>query len=590
MKKRINIIAFFISWVVIIANASGQQRSSIETITLNPHDDVRIVFEQLKDQKIKHGKYTYYHRNLKIVEGHFLVGKKHGRWQRYYQDGSVSIDAFYLQDEKHGNWKYYYTNGNLQSSINFNRGIRIGKWTSWYLDSGPSSELTYENDSLIGLQKIYYKNQQLTMGAKSPHLHISVNIRYDGSKKLMDFEKYYSNGKLFERFTQWDEKKVGMYTSYYNTGLLWKKMKFEDDGRLFSIYEYNNPVGRDANRSSFWDGNGELISYYRNGDKHARTNYVNGLKDGKFTLYEEDTKELVTGYYNDNVQIGTWTYYKTRVSKKEVVTEKHYTGKDTATVSLFSSDLQARDAGVLIRGKKNGIWRSYYPNNKLKEESILKMGLNHGTSKGYRVDTQLDFVGGYYYGLKVGEWKYYNDFGKVVFKENFITQVSADENYLFSDSCRSGRDRKYLNYYNFLEDGKTTQLDLWWKNDGVFSEDYKPIYPTFIPWQIVKRPDVANDNDIGLFLQTLNPRKLKVKGDKKSPNVGAALVVLNIDEFGFVERARLVRGIHPEWDQKILSLFSIYQYWEPALYLNQPTASALEMKISIHLEVVKRME
>ena len=88
--------------------AYGQSGPEIETITINPHEDVRIVFEQLKEKNFKHGKYTYYHRNIKIVEGNYLAGKKHGKWQRFFQDGTISIDAFYLQDKKHGNWIYYF--------------------------------------------------------------------------------------------------------------------------------------------------------------------------------------------------------------------------------------------------------------------------------------------------------------------------------------------------------------------------------------------------------------------------------------------------------------------------------------------------
>jgi len=600
--------------------AYGQSGPEIETITINPHEDVRIVFEQLKEKNFKHGKYTYYHRNIKIVEGNYLAGKKHGKWQRFFQDGTISIDAFYLQDKKHGNWIYYFKDKTKMASVFFNRGKRKGEWNSWYHGYGIQAKLNYLNDNLVDTQEVYYHPKSLKLGAQPPHLQLKMNIKEGVSENGYNgFERYYPNGKLFEKGSESNGEKVGMYESFYYTTLPWKKMKYEEDGRLFSIYEYNNPVGKDANKGTFWDGNGELYSYNSNGDKFSRVKYSNGQKDGKIIIYEEDSKELITGYYDNNIPVGTWSQYKAVTSKKELAVEMHYTGIDTASGVFYLKSLQARDAGTVIKRKKNGIWRSYFANDHLKEISNFKMDFHHGTIKRMNESDQVDYTGSYFYGLKVGEWKYYNDFGKVIFREKFNAQVSGDEKYLFSDSCEQRpfmesvfyntakysttrekqltfvvADEKHMNFDHFLNEGKYSSWPNKWKKDEPFVEEYQeefvPEFPQFIPWEIEKRAGVVNDNDIGLFLETLNPRKLRVKGDKNSPKIGVAMVVVEIDEFGFVQRARIVRGIDPIWDQKILNLFKDFNFWEPGLLLNQPIATALQIKIPIDLEVVKKMD
>ncbi|MBD78852.1 MAG: hypothetical protein CL840_08020 [Crocinitomicaceae bacterium] len=597
----------------------AQQEQSVETITLNPHPDIRIVYNQLRAQKVKHGKYTYYHRNVRIVEGNFVAGRKHGKWKRYYLDGTVAINAFYLHNKKHGNWEFYFQNKRKMASIYFTRGHKSGVWTSWFIDGNVRAQLSYKNDTLIGPQKIYYFPRDLESGTPIPQLQIKINIKDTLSKKMMLTEKYYLNGKLFEKYSEIDNTPIGMYESFYFTALPWRKMKYEEDGRLFSIYEYNNPVGKDAERGTFNDGNGELITYNSDGTKFSNVGYANGLRDGKAIIYENDTKELITGYFNDNIPTGTWKQYKRKTAKRELMVEMNYTGDDTAQATFYKSDLKARSTGKLIRKKRCDLWRSYYANNSLKEETFYKMDFQHGTSKGYMDPKQIDFSGGYYYGLKVGTWSYYNDFGKVTFKEQFLTQATADEGYLFSDSCHQRAfmenvfyntsryvtkdekrlsyvvaDEKHMNFDHFLHDGNYSSWAPSWMKDEEkvkeYKESFKPDFPQFIPWEVDKRSGVVEDNDLGLFLETLNPKKLKIKGDKASPKLGVAMVLLELDEFGFCTRTRIVRGIDPTWDQKILDLFSTYQFWEPALMLNQPIANTLQFKIPIELELVKKME
>jgi antitoxin component YwqK of YwqJK toxin-antitoxin module len=615
--KELKITIFLLGFSIPILFSQSAQH--LEYVKKHPHEDIKIEYQHIPDKGIKHGLYRMYYRGVKLVEGKYVAGKKHGKWKRYFMDGKVASAAFYLQGVKHGTWKYYYKNGQLQASITFERGKKVGLWKSWFYDGNIACEQNYSNDTLLGKQAIYYSRKELDFNVSPPVAQLITDISYDDQGAMFEIEKYYRNGKVFQKYGWRNDHFVGMFNSWYLSGLPWMKVKYEEDGRLFSIYDYNNPVGRDANKGSFRDGDGELITYHSNGDKFSRIAYSNGLPDGAITIYEEDEKILVTGYYNDGDEVGTWRYYKSRTSKSELVKEINYIGRDSAVMTQFVGDGKARSEGEVFNQFKHGLWRSYHPLGDIESEIEYEHGFKHGITKWYREMEAIDLSGVFTYGLKTGKWKYYNDFGKVIFTEDYITQININPGYLLSDSCTSvnrlessfynissnervdfkrllftGREDYHMNFYHYLFDGRYSSRgketrELMPEFEG-YTEDFAPLFPQFVPWDFKKRDEVVKDYDLGVFLESLNPRKLKVKGDKKSPKIGVAMVVLDIDEFGFVERTRIVRGIHPEWDEKIKNLFNDFCFWEPAQINHIPIATSLQRKIPIELRVVKKME
>jgi hypothetical protein len=82
--KRIALLAYLL--LVVHGLTLGQEAISIKRIEEKPHEDIRISYQQLRDPKVKHGKYILYHRGVKLVEGNYIAGKKHGKWYRYHSN------------------------------------------------------------------------------------------------------------------------------------------------------------------------------------------------------------------------------------------------------------------------------------------------------------------------------------------------------------------------------------------------------------------------------------------------------------------------------------------------------------------------
>ena len=614
--QRFLVILF--SFLAVVFPGYCQISASVQIITQKPHEDIRIEYEQLREQRIKHGYYHFYHRNKLIVKGQYLGGKKHGKWFRYYQNGNLMISAFYIQDKKHGKWEYFYDDKRPKAEISFNRSKKIGIWKSWFYDGFIQATIEQATDSSLEKHTRFYSTENLLAGSAKPQVHFSVEIEDSETGQIEHHLKYYRNGKLHEKFSRKNEDFIGMYESYYFTGLPWRKMKYEEGERLVSIYKYQNPVGRDADRGTFREGNGTLLTYNSNGDLYSKVDYNNGLCDGRAVIYENGTKELIEGYFNDNNNTGTWKSYKPVTTKKELVTEFNYTGIDTLYAKFFKSDQQARQEGLLCNWKKWETWETYDASGDLIQKKNYKSDFDYGKEEGFR-SGNLARLGHYYYGIKIGDWKFYNDNGKVTYSEKYKTQVRVDEGYLLSDSCLYGRYKELVFYklesHILIEDKRwinATKIDLNMNFDspffdGQFStlgkkteyvkplvEEYfeiiQPDFPKFVPSELDVRLKVTKDLDEGLFLETLNPRRVRVKGDKFSTKVGVAIAVLNIDEFGFVSGKKLVRGVNDNYDVQILNLFEAYQFWEPAFLNDLPMGAALQIKIPIEEELLKSLD
>ncbi|MGB0404421.1 MAG: hypothetical protein ACPGEG_10015 [Salibacteraceae bacterium] len=612
------LLVFCFSVLMLTINTLSQVSTSVVIITENPHEDVRIEFEQLRDQGLKHGYYHFYHRNKLIVKGKYLGGKKHGKWFRYYQNGNPMISAFYIQDKKHGKWEYYFDDKRPKAEITFNRGNKIGVWMSWYYDGFIKSTIEHATDSTLEKHSLYYSTENLLPGSAQPQLHFSVELANEGETEIQHHTKYYRNGKLHEKYTLKDGEYYGMYESYYFTGLPWRKMKYEYGERLQAIYKYQNPVGRDANRGNFREGNGTLLTYNSNGNLFSKVDYKNGLRDGKAVIYENGDKELIQGYFNDNNMTGTWRSYKPVTTKEELVAEFNYTGIDTLYAQFFTSDQQARQEGLIHNWKKWEVWETYNAAGDLIQKSNFKSDFNHGKETGYR-SGNISRSGHYFFGIKIGDWKFYNDNLKVTYSEKYKTNLEVDDDYLMSDSCLYGHfkemvyyeseshvrieDKQWvnatiidfnINFNSPLLNGQFSTLGKKTEEEKPEVEEYfetlKPEFPKFVPRELDVRHKVVKDIDEGLFVETIDPKRLKVKGDKFSPKVGVALVVLYIDEFGCIGNKKLVRGVSDKYDAEILKLFESYNFWEPATLNNLPMSVAFQLKIPLEEKLVKSLD
>ena len=91
----------------------------------------------------------------------FLHGKKNGKAQFWYPDGSLMKTASYRDNKLHGEMIGYYPNGNLRSEGMYVEGTPEGIHIKWYEDGQMARKRTLEKGQESGLQQAWNPNGSL---------------------------------------------------------------------------------------------------------------------------------------------------------------------------------------------------------------------------------------------------------------------------------------------------------------------------------------------------------------------------------------------------------------------------------------------
>lgn len=192
---------------------------------------------------------------------------------------------------------------------------------------------------------------------------------------------YYGNGQISSEGSLKNGKPDGYWKTYYVDGTL----KSEGLRRNFLL-------------DSTW------IFYDNDGDTTEKVNYYLGKKNGfHYKYFCEDTniiqsKEL----FVNNIQVGFSYYYYKNGKIREIIPfkngKKHGLGKEFCEDSLIIT-LYEFDNGRLVNfesinryndnNEKEGLWKMFYPNNRIKTETIYKNGLKNGLFKEYDINGNL---------------------------------------------------------------------------------------------------------------------------------------------------------------------------------------------------------
>ncbi len=314
-------------------------------------------------------------------------GMKQGQWKVFWENGNLMYEGSYQNDKKSGFFKYYDEQGNF---------LRIEKWENDILieDAQETKQLErrvdYHANGKIktvayfykgvpdGIRREYSSEGEVVKGYMFRNgILVGEGIIDDDGKKQGDWKEFYETGELRAAGKYTDSKPVGKWRYYFETG------KTEITGT------YTRKGQKD----------GEWIWYYSNGNILSVENYVIGILDGEsFTLtIEGDTLEH--GVYTEGLEEGRWIYVN-----------------DSVLVE-----------GSYFSGKREGIWKTYYPNGKLKRWESYH-------------DDELDGKSLYYWenSVKKAEYTYINGL-----LNGNAYQYDIEGNILFTTTYRMGVEIRY---------------------------------------------------------------------------------------------------------------------------------------------------
>ena len=192
-------------------------------------------------------------------------------------------------------------------------------------------------------------------------------------------------------WNQTDENglKQGWWKKYYPNGELLYKGYFRDnrpEGKMLRFYDDGKLRAELVHAGTFETTYATL--YFRNGQKGAEGKYYKQKRDSIWNFYS---------YYTGTLSCRET--YKTGL--KEGTATKYYAGGQKAEVIFWKDDM------------KNGKWEQFYEDSTLRLSSRHVMDEIHGQYRLYNRNKILILEGSYIKGSQDGEWKFYDQDGKL---------------------------------------------------------------------------------------------------------------------------------------------------------------------------------
>ena len=281
--------------------------------------------------------------------------KKHGSFVEFTEEGQLILDLTFHDGMIDGVAKEWYNDGTLKVEKGYEKGIPVGKHCEWFEDGEPSLVAHYVAGELDGEHTLFNKKHAKVYAA-----------HYEKGKLEGDCCNYHEDGALKEKMTFKDNKRVGEYTFYYPSSQLQTKAFYKDDQL-----------------------DGEMIGYFENGQVAFERNF----KEGKFVGAQTEYFSMVGGekmvakvfHYNDegNYDGEQKTFYESGVPQTlltyhdgkmhgmkafwgedgEMLEEAWYEN-DQLEGRFFERDPSGKEVIAFYEGnKKEGPYEVFYPDH-----------------------------------------------------------------------------------------------------------------------------------------------------------------------------------------------------------------------------------
>lgn len=332
---------------------------------------------------------------------------------------------------------------------------------------------------------------------------------------------YYENGKISSEGTMHNGKPDSFWKTYYPSGIVkseGNRLNFELD----SLWIFYNEHGDTLQKIDYKKGkkNGYLFTYEYLYDN----NKTNGGLASK-ELYLNDVKQGISFYYEKGVLYKAITYKDGK--KHGLAKEFDKTGK-IISITEYSNDYiinREKINQVDNKGFKQGVWKTFHPNNKLAVESnflndtlsgyykefdisgkLLKIvKYMHGNLlsdslseeknpikwvEDYYDNGKIKFLGGYKEGVPVGIHKEYPRDGSVI-----IAKEYDEMGILSGEGALDENDKKQGNWKYYYETGELKALGAY--KDNLKTGDW--IY-YYLDGKVEQKGKYSKDKPSGLWV------------------------------------------------------------------------------------------
>ncbi len=318
-------------------------------------------------------------KSIQVINRYNSKNKKTGLWIVYYEDVTdkmaKQLEGRYKDGLKNGYFREYDKLGKQLSTTKYVNG-EIVENAEELMNVDLVRE--YYPDASVKWEKTYLGSQ--------PH---GIWREYDTSGVVINSVIYDKGIKLGEGIV--DEKgiKQGHWKEFYVEGELRAEGDYLDGGRIGS-WKFFHTNGKIEQKGKYRKGgkpHGDWVWYYTNGAVRREEIYSNGKEEGLMIEYDEQGNILEKGEYVGGLEEGVW----------EVNTGDYI------------------ERGNYVEGMMNGEWEGIYKSTgKIAFTGNYIEGLPEGKHIYYYPDGRKMSEGKFQSGLKVGDWKRYDENGLLV--------------------------------------------------------------------------------------------------------------------------------------------------------------------------------
>ncbi|MFO7613809.1 MAG: toxin-antitoxin system YwqK family antitoxin [Bacteroidales bacterium] len=369
---------------------------------------VSFLFAQEEIQVVSDGYQVFYYPDGKISsEGTMRNGKPDGYWKTYNEEGILVSEGNRKNFELDSTWRFYDDEGKITMVINYRNGKKNGIRRIYREDE--IIEENFEKDVKEGITRYLYPSGKVRREVNfSSGLEEGLAREFDEEGRIITLITYkggfITERELINRFDN-NDKKHGVWKYFYPNGMV----------RLEGRYKHGME-------------NGYFKEYDMEGNLLTTSKYADGTK-------LEDVAELVKldvrkDYYPDGrIKIAA-TYNKEGLPEG---VRREYAPDGTIESSfIFRNGVLIGEGIVTEKGERNGFWKEYYNDGRLRAEGNYDHDLKDGPWKFYHLNGALEQEGTYMKGKPEGEWRWYYAGGALLREET---------------------------YYNGLQDGIMTEYD-----------------------------------------------------------------------------------------------------------------------------------
>ena len=354
-------------------------------------------------------KVFYYPNGQKSSEGFLVEGKPDGYWKNYFDTGVIKSEGNRKEFQLDSTWKFYRLDASLQQSIEYKANVKYGE-ESYYDSLGRKERTTsYINDIKSG-----------------------------------PAGEYYSSGKQKKAF------------NYVNNQMEGKYFEYAEDGRIITRRTYKNGLIYSEEKINRFNKNGQRVGLWidlrENGKLKEEGNYLSGLKEGTFKVYNKQGEFLKFEFYElgvlkENTEETEFVKIEKFYDEKGRVIErggtknglKHGTFQTLDSTGniifsrLYLNDLKQSEGRYDTLNREIGEWKYFFPNGSLRSSGSYSNGKKTGDWKYYFENGKLEQSGKYDNNLISGKWLWYYSSG-IVLREEHYRKGKLDGHYIENDS------------------------------------------------------------------------------------------------------------------------------------------------------------